>query len=330
MSATGTNPITATILIVDDDLAVATSLRLAVERKLPAVRVLTAGHGEEGLDILRCSRVDLLVTDLRMPVLDGIALLSHVMEEFPQLPRVVMSSLGSMPKEHAARTGVLAVLDKPVNMVQFPALVEEWLKEARPHAQVEGISLSSLVQLVGFDRRTCTMGVRDLRTSRIGAFHFREGRLVDASAGDLHGMDAALFLLRWRQVQIWLYEGVSPEGDRIGMGLDRLLLEAARLSDEDSAGGEDAAAQRVPTPEMLRESRPREVVVQTPPPKPPPPPVPKRPRPLNELIDQAMDAFRAKNYPLAQELWEEAHQQAPDHAMINHNLRLVERYLPNQ
>ncbi len=343
-----------TILVVDDDPAIPMLVRMAIQRKLPHVRALTASNGEEGLDLLRKNRVHLLITDLSMPVMDGITFLCHVMEEFPHLPRVVLTSLGSDSKEYAKQTGVSAVLAKPIDMTLLTANVERWLSELRPHSFLENLSLATFVQLVALDRRTCSMGVREIESGKIGLLFFREGRIVGASAGRLTGEEAALEMLSWSEVQVWLYNFQPDTPETIRAPLQRLILEAAKRRDERAERGEKRSSHpAVPTPAELREGRPAEVTAAVFPPVPPrrKKPVPKgkddaeparatgtaagkdtpsepvSDRPLNLLIDDAVAAFRARDYGRAKELWKEAGRRSPDNPVVRHNLALVERLL---
>ncbi len=325
---TASTPTQSTILIVDDDPSIPMLVRMTLKQKLPDLEVLTAVNGEKGLDVLRHHRVDLLITDLNMPVMDGITLLSHVMEEFPQVPRVVMSSLGDGPRKYAEQTGVVTVLTKPLDMTRLAEQVETWLKECRTHSFIEHLRLASFIQLVGYDHKTCSMGVRDMDTGRIGMLFFHEGTLVDASAGKLVGSEAALLILCWREVQVWVHDHIPSTTDNIRTSLDWFLLEAARLSDE---GGEEELAKRnqaVPTPKELRDNRPVEMT--------PPATVEatdetsqrqRNAQQSKSLIDEGTKAFRGRDYKLAKELWEQAKKMAPDNPVIRQNLSMVERCL---
>ncbi len=356
MNSEGATPRTSrnqTVLIVDDDPLVPTLIRMTIERNLPDVRVLTARNGLQGLETLRNHRVDLLITDLHMPEMDGITFLSHVMEEFPHIPRVVLTSLGGDVQDYARKAEVIAVLSKPIDTNRFPEQVREWLERYIPHTQVERLRLSSFAQLVSLDRKTCALGVRDLHSGRIGMLYFREGTLVDATAGEMEGDDAALLLLAWPEVQVWVHDYV-PESlpKRVQSPLQWLLLEAARLSDEGNAEARAQREAKVPTPQQLRQNRPDAVVAQpaerpklsplpravasprassaTLPPRPAPvrpPSAPPNPLSLGKLIDRAIEAFRAGNYIEAKQLWEQAREIEPENGMIRHNLAVIEKCL---
>ena len=54
--------------------------------------ILTAENGHRALKVLESAYVDLVVTDLKMPVMDGLELISHMKEKYPGIPVFVMSS----------------------------------------------------------------------------------------------------------------------------------------------------------------------------------------------------------------------------------------------
>jgi two-component system KDP operon response regulator KdpE len=67
-----------TVLIVEDDSL--TSLLLTARLKLEGLRVLTASNGREALALLKSERIDLVSTDLMMPVMDGYRLIREIRE----------------------------------------------------------------------------------------------------------------------------------------------------------------------------------------------------------------------------------------------------------
>lgn len=98
------------ILIVDDDEKLSSGLR----RKLRCDGWLfsSAVSGEEALENIES--VDMLVTDLRLPGIDGIELMRRAMEKHPQIEVVVMTGYGTIPNAvEAMREGARAYLTKP-------------------------------------------------------------------------------------------------------------------------------------------------------------------------------------------------------------------------
>ena len=106
---------TETILLVEDERAVRASARRMLERR--GYRVLTARHGADALDVLRRGEphVDVVITDLRMPELDGAGLLAVLDAERPRLPVVVVSGYaeGAAAPSPGVRGRPLAFLEKP-------------------------------------------------------------------------------------------------------------------------------------------------------------------------------------------------------------------------
>ncbi|MEZ4409839.1 MAG: sigma-54 dependent transcriptional regulator [Polyangiales bacterium] len=103
----------ARILVVDDE----EDLRAFCEATLKGVGhdVSTAADGVEALEALERRRVDLVLTDLRMPRLDGEALLRQVRATWPDIAVVVLTAHGSVSKAvEAMRLGVSDFIEKPV------------------------------------------------------------------------------------------------------------------------------------------------------------------------------------------------------------------------
>lgn len=103
----------ARILIVDDE---------EMDRILVAEVLRDAGHeplfapdGRQALKLWRASSVDLVVTDIVMPELDGLTLLETLMEEDADARVIAISGVSAKDLNAAARKGAYAVLTKPVN-----------------------------------------------------------------------------------------------------------------------------------------------------------------------------------------------------------------------
>lgn len=79
------------ILIVDDDDLVRLSLSLELGAGVKDSRVLTARHGREAVGILGSLPVDLIVTDLNMPIMNGYDLVEYANKHHPRVPVFVMT-----------------------------------------------------------------------------------------------------------------------------------------------------------------------------------------------------------------------------------------------
>jgi two-component system NtrC family response regulator len=101
-----------TILIVDDEINYPLILSAVLQDE--GYETLTANSGEEALEILENSDVDLVLTDMKMPKMDGIALLEKIKEKDPQVPVMMMTAHGTVEKAvEAMQKGAYNYILKP-------------------------------------------------------------------------------------------------------------------------------------------------------------------------------------------------------------------------
>ena len=101
-----------TILIVDDEKNYLTILSAILEDE--GFEVLTAPGGSEALDIHKASDLDLILTDMKMPKMDGIELLENIKENDPDLPVIMMTAHGTVDKAvEAMQKGAYTYVLKP-------------------------------------------------------------------------------------------------------------------------------------------------------------------------------------------------------------------------
>lgn len=79
----------ATLLLVDDEPNILSSLRRVLRNE--PYQVLTASGGEEALALLERQPIDLVLSDARMPNMDGATLLSHVQKRWPTCLRILLT-----------------------------------------------------------------------------------------------------------------------------------------------------------------------------------------------------------------------------------------------
>lgn len=103
---------TPNILIVDDDKDI---LKL-ISMRLNAAgyATVTANNGAEAMSAIILQRPDLVISDLRMPAMDGMALLDAIQQSHPSLPVIMLTAHGSIPDAvNATQRGVFSFLTKP-------------------------------------------------------------------------------------------------------------------------------------------------------------------------------------------------------------------------
>jgi len=126
---------TWSILVVDDSSSIRTQLATAFEAK--GARVLQAENGSEGLWRAREHAVDLVLTDIHMPVMDGLRLIQELrkLKEYATTPIFVLTTdAANLRVEEGKRVGATAWILKPVNTDLLWKAIEKALfsKQSRP------------------------------------------------------------------------------------------------------------------------------------------------------------------------------------------------------
>ncbi len=109
------------ILIVDDNRALVENI--AEILRDGGAEVTVANDGPAAIELAKKTKYDLLITDMRMPVMSGAVLIHEIRRVDPELPAIVITAYtGESDLTDARREGVLAVFPKPVPIAQLEAL----------------------------------------------------------------------------------------------------------------------------------------------------------------------------------------------------------------
>ena len=115
------------ILVVDDEEAQRDALAGFLKKK--GYQIYTASSGREALDEIRSQAIDLVLTDLRMPELDGVELLKATKELNPDVDVIVMTAYGSIEgATEAMKQGAADFLTKPVDLEQLEMTIAKTLE----------------------------------------------------------------------------------------------------------------------------------------------------------------------------------------------------------
>jgi len=135
------NMVSQTILVIDDDHVVRSSLCDFLEDS--GYKVTGVDNGTRGLELIASINPDLILTDLRMPIMGGIEFLTHSMAKYPHIPVIVISGAGLMGDVvDALHLGAFDYLTKPIsdtNLLQVSvarALAQVQLKRENNNYQL--------------------------------------------------------------------------------------------------------------------------------------------------------------------------------------------------
>ena len=136
----------ARVLLVDDEEDILWGLSDSLKKE--GLEVLTAQDGEEALLHLDDGPVDVMVTDIRMPGMNGVELLLKAKELHPEINVIVMTAYGSDElKTEVLERGALHYLEKPFDFEDLYQLIEKCTREKGAEQPWE---LADILQLLNF------------------------------------------------------------------------------------------------------------------------------------------------------------------------------------
>ncbi len=165
----------SSILVVDDE----PFLREIMEGWLARVagQVLGAENGMQALEILAANKIDLILSDIRMPVMDGIALLKKIKETRVHTPEVIfLTGFSDVPLREAYDMGAEAVLEKPISREELLDIAKRALTE--PEELWRNPPSAALETKLEITFRSLTAAMKE---NRIG--FGRRGFCIDTAAG---------------------------------------------------------------------------------------------------------------------------------------------------
>jgi CheY-like chemotaxis protein len=223
-----------TVLLVDDDELFTDVLKMCLPDSDKSWHILTAPNGLAALEILDKTSVDLVVTDLAMPVMNGIEFLAELSVTGKRVPVIIMTSTPvaslKLPPDSA-----LGILQKPVSVERLQAELSRHF-DSIATSSTQTIPLTSFLQLLHQERKQVT--VRLECKDETGFLHILDGQLFDAETASLTGLPAAYALLSWSDARIKMLPLVPNRPITIDQKIEFVIMESARLQDEARARGD--------------------------------------------------------------------------------------------
>ena len=121
---------TSRILIVDDEKSVTEFLKMELEESYKDIEVICSSGGYEALSIIMEGGIDLLLTDIAMPDMDGYELYSRTKEYDENLPVIMMTGFGYDPEHIVVKSrkdGLQDVVFKPFDINKLNELIKKRL-----------------------------------------------------------------------------------------------------------------------------------------------------------------------------------------------------------
>ena len=176
-------------LIADDSKTELDVLLFLIQKNSLPLDAVTASNGEEALEELKKERFDLLITDIRMPFLDGLSLAGEALRLYPYIKIVISSGYQDFSyAKTAISLGVKEYLLKPVNPEEFTELILQLTKQIEKE-QILRIPLQAAVT-----EDTSPRSLHDLveyMTSELSGSRQKESSSGTSFASDVSGLDSS-------------------------------------------------------------------------------------------------------------------------------------------
>ncbi len=170
------------VLIVDDDLALLQGLSRAIALRLPEIAVDTSSSAQEALELMRGQTYDAVVSDIKMPGMDGLALLAKIHTLSPQTPTLLITGHGEQDLAiQALRGGAYDYMQKPIDRDSFLAALQRAIQTYQLRCQV----MEQQQALEGYARSLeCLV---QQRTQELAEAHAAKDKVISLVSQELKG-----------------------------------------------------------------------------------------------------------------------------------------------
>ena len=143
-------------MVVDDEPLVRHSLSELLT--LSGYTVSVASNGKEALDLLKNYTTDILITDMKMPQMDGVQLLRQIRATYPDIPVILITGYGSIENAvEAMREGAYDYITKPIVDAEIKLVIERLIKQRQ--LQEENIKLKEQLSVSRKERFHNIVGI---------------------------------------------------------------------------------------------------------------------------------------------------------------------------
>jgi CheY-like chemotaxis protein len=224
------------ILVVDDEENIRGALSRLLKSNYESYSVDTASSAEEAVALLEENDFDILVTDFRLPEMNGLELTEWAQSQHPGVKSILMTAFGNDEMvQEAHENGCVAYLEKPLDVDLLFHFIEE-ASRTRCHVSlhVDDCSLGEVLQF--FSMRNKSVMLRAQSGDKSGILSMQDGLLTHVEFGQLQGGPALIDLLNSNNLEL---ETLSEERPAIKtlalswLALNSLLEAPTRRNQEE-------------------------------------------------------------------------------------------------
>ena len=220
------------VLIVDDDPMLLTILTESLKKYCNIFTIVTAKDGLAAIKTIQKQHFQLVITDLHMPMINGLVLLSYINKNYPTIPCIVMTAFGTPFLKKRLQQDISHYIEKPFEIEELVQAIISALDQEVLSGTLNGISLNGFLKMIEMEYKTCLCEVTESETSQ-GYLYFERGILYHAFFRHLRGMDAAIRMLQMDSVTIRFRKPPNKKIPRvIETDLSTLISQAYRIKEE--------------------------------------------------------------------------------------------------
>ena len=189
--------------------------------------IVPVKSGFDAIRALQGQKFSLVVTDLVMPGINGLVLLSYISKNFPAMPCIVMTGHGTPELKERLEKKYSHYIQKPFSVMDLGEMILSTLgQEQHVLGTMNGVSITGFLHLVETESMSCICEIQ-ADDGRTGYLVFEAGVLFNASYGKLTGRSAAVELFKFDRVKIKFRNPPKKKFPRkITGSIDNLLREA--------------------------------------------------------------------------------------------------------
>jgi YesN/AraC family two-component response regulator len=220
------------VLIVDDEETLTWSMAKSLSKDKDKYEVIIANNGKEALTLLRNNKIDLVISDIRMPDINGLDLLVKIKKDYPDTKVIIMTAYGSSDvQKEANRRGSLYYVEKPFEISDIRKIIIDLIgKKKGFQGKVFGLQLTDIIQMNCLSRVTTALTFT--KDSEKGVIYLNEGEIVHAECGEEQGTDAFYKIMSWQEGEFVSNIGIVSPLQTIHQSWEHLLVEAMRKNDD--------------------------------------------------------------------------------------------------
>ena len=170
--------------------------------KMHQFEVSIASRGEDAIALFDKIKFSVFITDINLPDMDALDILSYMTRHRPNTPCIVMTDHGKpWFKEKMSQQSFLYHLEKPFKIRSLVSAIMVGLNIRDEGNHFQGMTMASVLPLIETLQKTCRMEVKSNEQKK-AFLYFNKGMLIDAHFKDLNGEAAAREIARWNRISI--------------------------------------------------------------------------------------------------------------------------------